>query len=33
LPAFRLSLQAEADLLGIGEYTTRTWGLAQTLDI
>ncbi len=27
---FRISPRAETDLLGIGEYTLRTWGKAQT---
>jgi len=27
--AFRFSRRAEADLLGIGDYTLRTWGSAQ----
>jgi toxin ParE1/3/4 len=30
VPAFRFSRRAEADLLGTGEYTLRTWGRAQT---
>jgi len=29
LAVFRFSRQAEADLLGIAEYTLRTWGIAQ----
>jgi toxin ParE1/3/4 len=28
--AFRFSRRAEADLLGIGDYTLRKWGAAQT---
>ena len=28
---FRFSRRAEADLLGIGEYTLRKWGKAQTI--
>jgi toxin ParE1/3/4 len=28
---FRFSRRAEADLLGIAEYTTRTWGQRQAL--
>lgn len=30
MAAFRLSRRAEADLLGIGDYTLRTWGESQT---
>jgi toxin ParE1/3/4 len=29
--AFRFSRRAEADLLGIGDYTLRTWGRAQAV--
>jgi toxin ParE1/3/4 len=29
VPAFRYSRRAEADLLGIGRYTLRTWGEEQ----
>ena len=29
MAAFRFSRRAEADLLGIGDYTLRTWGRAQ----
>ena len=31
MAAFRFSCRAEADLLGIGAYTLRTWGEDQTL--
>ena len=31
MAAFRFSPYAEADLLSIGEYSLRTWGLAQTV--
>lgn len=31
MPTFRLSRRAEADLLGIAEYTLRTWGKEQAL--
>ena len=31
MAAVRLSRLAEADLLGIGAYTLRTWGQAQTV--
>ena len=31
MAAFRLSGYAEADLLSIGAYSLRTWGLAQTV--
>jgi toxin ParE1/3/4 len=30
MAAFRFSRRAEADLLGIGRYTLRKWGKAQT---
>jgi toxin ParE1/3/4 len=29
--SFRFSRRAEADLLGIGDYTLRTWGKAQAI--
>jgi toxin ParE1/3/4 len=31
VPTFRFSRRAEADLLGIGGYTLRTWGEQQTI--
>lgn len=31
MAAFRFSRRAEADLLGIGDYTLRTWGRAQAV--
>jgi toxin ParE1/3/4 len=30
LAVFRFSRRAEADLLGIADYTLRTWGITQT---